>query len=60
MWCGGFGSADWFHNYIEDITFDVGSGNPGAIALQFYSNNYGALRNCRFVDSTSQAAVGWI
>lgn len=20
MWCGGFGSADWFHNYVEDIT----------------------------------------
>ena len=18
MWCGGFGSADWFHNYIQD------------------------------------------
>jgi hypothetical protein len=49
MWCGGFGSADWFHNYIHDITFDVGEGNPGAIALQFYSNNTGAVRNCRFI-----------
>ncbi len=33
MWCGGFGSADWFHNYIQDITFDIGSGNPGAPVL---------------------------
>ncbi|MDB6069766.1 MAG: Pectate lyase superfamily protein, partial [Verrucomicrobiales bacterium] len=49
MWCGGFGSADWFHNYVEDLTFDVGSGNPGAVALQFYSNNSGAVRGCRFV-----------
>ena len=58
MWCGGFGSADWFHNYVEDITFDVGSNNAGAIAIQFYSNNYGAIRNCRFVDRTSHAAIG--
>lgn len=58
MWCGGFGSADWFHNYIEGITFDIGKNNAGAIALQFYSNNYGAVRHCRFVDRTSHAAVG--
>jgi hypothetical protein len=32
MWCGGFGSADWFHNYVEHLTFDVGAGNPGAVA----------------------------
>jgi hypothetical protein len=49
MWCGGFGSADWFHNYVENLTFDVGAGNPGAVALQFYSNNSGAVRDCRFV-----------
>ncbi len=48
MWCGGFGSADWFHNYVENLTFDVGAGNPGAVALQFYSNNSGAVRDCRF------------
>lgn len=58
MWCGGFGSADWFHNYIEQLTFDVGSGNPGAIALQFYSNNTGALRDCRFVASEGSGSVG--
>ena len=58
MWCGGFGSADWFHNYIEGITFDIGADNAGAIALQFYSNNYGAVRNCRFVDRSSHAAIG--
>ena len=58
MWCGGFGSADWFHNYVEDLTFDVGKGNPGAIALQFYSNNSGAVRNCRFVADASSGVVG--
>jgi hypothetical protein len=58
MWCGGFGSADWFHNYVENITFDVGQNNPGAIALQFYSNNSGAVRNCRFIASDNSGVVG--
>lgn len=58
MWCGGFGSADWFHNYVENLTFDVGRRNPGAIGLQFYSNNTGAVRNCRFVAGTGSGLVG--
>ena len=62
MWCGGFGSADWFHNYVQDLTFDVGNDNPGAIGLQFYSNNSGAVRNCRFISdpssSPSSGAIG--
>ncbi len=58
MWCGGFGSADWFHNYIENLTFDVGSGNPGAVALQFYSNNSGAVRNCRFLAAPGSGHTG--
>lgn len=58
MWCGGFGSADWFHNYVENLTFDVGVNNPGAIGLQFYSNNSGAIRNCRFLAEESSGAVG--
>ena len=58
MWCGGFGSADWFHNYIQDVTFDVGQNNPGAIGLQFYSNNSGAVRNCRLIASDGSGLVG--
>lgn len=58
MWCGGFGSADWFHNYIENLTFDVGAGNPGAVALQFYSNNSGAVRDCRFVAGAGSGHTG--
>jgi len=58
MWCGGFGSADWFHNYIQDVTFDVGENNAGAIALQFYSNNSGAVRNCRFIAAKGSGVVG--
>ncbi len=58
MWCGGFGSADWFHNYVENLTFDVGNNNPAAIALQFYSNNSGAVRNCRFVAADGSGLIG--
>ncbi len=58
MWCGGFGSADWFHNYVENLTFDVGKQNPGATALQFYSNNSGAVRNCRFIADQDSGHVG--
>ena len=58
MWCGGFGSADWFHNYIENLTFDAGNRNPGAVGLQFYSNNTGAVRDCRFVAADGSGLVG--
>ncbi len=58
MWCGGFGSADWFHNYIENLTFDVGAGNPAAIGLQFYSNNSGAIRDCRFIAEKGSGQIG--
>ncbi|MFN0054526.1 MAG: glycosyl hydrolase family 28-related protein [Planctomycetales bacterium] len=58
MWCGGFGSADWFHNHIENLTFHVGDNNPAAIALQFYSNNTGAVRDCRFVAPDGSGWVG--
>jgi len=58
MWCGGFGSADWFHNYVENLTFDVGQANPGATALQFYTNNTGAVRDCRFLAGEDSGAVG--
>lgn len=58
MWCGGFGSADWFHNHVQGLTFHVGEGNPGAIGLQFYSNNYGAVRDCEFVSGDGRGAIG--
>jgi hypothetical protein len=58
MACGGFGSADWFHNYVENLTFDVGTNNAGATALQFYSNNSGAVRDCRFLAPAGSGVVG--
>ena len=58
MWCGGFESADWFHNHVQNLTFNVGRGNPGAIGLQFYANNFGAVRDCHIVSEDGQGAVG--
>ena len=58
MWCGGFGSADWFHNHVQNLTLNVGRKNPGAIGVQFYTNNYGALRNCFIVSEDGAGAIG--
>lgn len=58
MWCGGFGSADWFHNYIQNMTFNAGRGNPGAVGLQFYSNNTGALRDCLILSEDGGGVTG--
>jgi hypothetical protein len=40
-----------FDNYFFDITIDVGSGNPGAVALDFMGNNYCGLRNVTLMSS---------
>ena len=58
MWCGGFGSADWFDNHVRGLTFNIGRDNAGAIGLQFYSNNYGAVRDCRFISEDGRGIVG--
>jgi len=58
LWGGGFGSADWFHNYIQNVTFDAGRNNPGAIGLNFYSNNSGAIRDVQIVSQDGGGAIG--
>jgi hypothetical protein len=58
MFCGFFGSADWFHNYVKNITFDAGRGNPGAIGLQFYSNNTGAARDVNIISRDGLGLIG--
>jgi hypothetical protein len=34
-----------FKNELTNLTVEIGSGNAGAIAVQFHSNNCGAIRN---------------
>jgi hypothetical protein len=42
-----------FHQNIRNITVDVGSGNPGAVAIDYIANNTGVIR-----DVTIRAAEG--
>lgn len=35
---------DGFSNFIENLTIDTGSGNPGAIGIDYLASNQGALR----------------
>ncbi|MDX2037088.1 MAG: glycosyl hydrolase family 28-related protein [Isosphaeraceae bacterium] len=50
--------ADWFNNNISDLTIDAGRNNPGAIGLQYYSNNVGALRNVRIRSADGRGRIG--
>ncbi len=55
-----WGAAQAFRNAVRDLTIDVGSGNPGAVALDFFANNQGAIQNVRLISSDPQriGAVG--
>lgn len=50
--------ADWFNNNVGEFQVDTGKGNPGAIGLQYYSNNAGALRNVNLRSGDGQGAIG--
>ena len=45
-----------FQNSAYNMTFDVGQGNPGAVGLQWMSNNQGSLRNVTIRSSDPQGA----
>ncbi len=46
-----------FGNTVENLTIDVGNGNPGAIGIDFLANNVGAVRNVT-ITAPGRAAVG--
>ena len=56
---GGGISADWFNLNFSNLTIDSGFGNPGAIGVQFYSNNVGAIRDMviKSEDGQGEAAL---
>ena len=33
------------HNYIQHLTIEIGEGNPGAIALNYHTNNTGVVKD---------------
>ena len=47
-----------FGNYVQHLTIDVGSGNPGAVGVQFDVANMGAIDHVRIV-SSDPARAGW-
>lgn len=49
-------------NYFENMTVDVGKGNPGAVGLVFFANNSGAVRNVtiRSSDENRDGAIGFL
>jgi len=51
---------DSFWNSITDMTIDIGSGNPGAIGLEYHNNNVGSIRNVtiRSSDPEFTGAIG--
>lgn len=38
-------------NMLENLTIDIGSGNPGATGVRYFANNTGAVRNVRIISS---------
>lgn len=40
-------------NMLENLTIDIGSGNPGATGVRYFANNTGAIRNVKIMSSDS-------
>ena len=55
---GAHGSADYFANSVRNLTIDTGLMNPGAIGLQFYSNNMGCVRDVTIQSGDGYGKIG--
>ena len=49
---------DAYENFVENLTIDVGQGNPGAIGIDYLANNIGAIRNVRVLANPDSGAIG--
>ena len=49
---------DAYMNFVENVTVDVGNGNPGAIAIDFLGNNLDAIRNVSLKAPAGSGAIG--
>ncbi len=52
----GQGTGDVMQSYVNNLTVDVGKGNPGAVGLRYLSNNVGAMRNVTIRSSDPNGA----
>jgi hypothetical protein len=50
--------AQRFRNAIRDLTVDTGSGNVGAIGIQFIANNQGCMRNVTIRSGDGKGIIG--
>ena len=49
---------DAYMNFVENLTVEVGNGNPGAIAIDFLGNNLDGIRNVSLKAPTGSGAIG--
>ncbi|MDB9527384.1 glycosyl hydrolase family 28-related protein [Oscillatoria sp. CS-180] len=57
IWTG-TAPANRFRNAVRDLTINTGTGNPGAIGLQFIANNQGGIRNVAIISDDGQGQIG--
>lgn len=49
-----------FASYFTDMQVDVGSGNPGAVGVQFVGHNYAALQRVTIKAAANSGSVGLV
>ena len=49
---------DAYMNFVEDLTIEIGAGDPGAIGIDYLANNTAAIRNVTLRAATGSGAVG--
>jgi hypothetical protein len=49
---------DAYENFVEHLTIDVGSGNPGAVGIDYLANNIGAIRDVTVRAPPDSGAIG--
>jgi hypothetical protein len=49
---------DAYENFVENLTIDVGTGNPGAVGIDFHGNNVDAIRHVTLRAPAGSGAIG--
>ncbi len=49
---------DAYENFVQDLTIDVGNGNPGAVGIDYLANNVGAMRDVMVRAPDGSGAIG--
>ncbi|MDA3961508.1 MAG: glycosyl hydrolase family 28-related protein [Planctomycetota bacterium] len=57
VWTGGY-PAQRFRNAVRNVTIDTGTGNPGAIGIQFNASNQGTMHRVTVRSGDGQGVIG--